>query len=105
MLGRYRHIDVMKKHHIPGRDRRSGVQLATPVRPGTPNVRDTEIGSNFSAPPVIGSIGDDDLAAEHYLVCADSIPAYLPGVTNLGMLYEERGEANAAIDCFRQVLA
>ena len=24
---------------------------------------------------------------------------------NLGILYDERGESNAAIDCFRQVLA
>ncbi|MFW5845390.1 MAG: DNA-directed RNA polymerase subunit alpha C-terminal domain-containing protein [Planctomycetota bacterium] len=50
-------------------------------------------------------IGDDDMAVEYYLVCADSWPPYIPGVINLGILYEERGEANAAIDCFRQALA
>ena len=61
--------------------------------------------SAFKIGVLLDRIGDDDLAAEHYLVCADTMPAYLPGVTNLGMLYEERGEANAAIDCFRQVLA
>ena len=59
----------------------------------------------FKIGVLLDRIGDDDLSAEHYLVCADTNPAYLPGVTNLGMLYEERGEANAAIDCFRQVLA
>lgn len=59
----------------------------------------------FKIGVLLDRIGDDDLAAEHYLVCADANPAYLPGVTNLGILYEERGEANAAIDCFRQVLA
>lgn len=59
----------------------------------------------FKIGVLLDRIGDDDLAAEHYLVCADATPAYLPGVTNLGILYEERGEANAAIDCFRQVLA
>lgn len=59
----------------------------------------------FKIGVLLDRIGDDDLAAEHYLVCADAAPAYLPGVTNLGILYEERGEANAAIDCFRQVLA
>jgi DNA-directed RNA polymerase subunit alpha len=50
-------------------------------------------------------IGDDDMAVEYYLVCADAWPPYIPGVINLGILYEERGEANAAIDCFRQALA
>jgi DNA-directed RNA polymerase subunit alpha len=38
-------------------------------------------------------------------VCADAFPPYLPAVTNLGILYEERGESNAAVECFRQVLA
>ena len=45
------------------------------------------------------------MAIENYLLCADADPVYLPGVINLGILYEERGDANAAIDCFRQVLA
>jgi DNA-directed RNA polymerase subunit alpha len=45
------------------------------------------------------------MAVEYYLVCADVHPHYVPGITNLGILYEERGESNAAIDCFRQVLA
>jgi DNA-directed RNA polymerase subunit alpha len=59
----------------------------------------------FKLGVLLDRIGDDELAAEHYLVCADIWPAYLPGVLNLGILYEERGEPNAAIDCFRQVLA
>jgi DNA-directed RNA polymerase subunit alpha len=54
---------------------------------------------------LLDRIGDDDLAAEHYLVCADVWPAYVPGVINLGTLFEERGEANAAVDCFRQALS
>ncbi|MCS6969479.1 MAG: tetratricopeptide repeat protein [Planctomycetes bacterium] len=54
---------------------------------------------------LLDRIGDDELAADHYLICADTWPAYLPGVINLGILYDERGEPNAAIDCFRQVLA
>ena len=45
------------------------------------------------------------MAMEYYMVCADVHPHYVPGITNLGILYEERGESNAAIDCFRQVLA
>jgi DNA-directed RNA polymerase subunit alpha len=45
------------------------------------------------------------MAVDNYLICADVWPHYLPGVTNLGILYEERGESNAAVDCFRQVLA
>jgi DNA-directed RNA polymerase subunit alpha len=59
----------------------------------------------FKIGVLLDRIGDDDLAAEHYLVCADATPPYLPAVTNLGILYEERGESNAALDCFRQVLA
>jgi DNA-directed RNA polymerase subunit alpha len=59
----------------------------------------------FKLGVLLDRIGDDDIAAEHYLVCADAIPAYIPAVINLGMLYEERGEANAAVDCFRQALA
>lgn len=59
----------------------------------------------FKLGVLLDRIGDDELAAEHYLVCADAWPAYLPGALNLGILYEERGEPNAAIDCFRQVLA
>jgi DNA-directed RNA polymerase subunit alpha len=59
----------------------------------------------FKLGVLLDRIGDDELAAEHYLICADAWPAYLPGVLNLGILYEERGEPNAAIDCFRQVLA
>ncbi len=54
---------------------------------------------------LLDRIGDDELAAEHFLICADASPAYVPGVINLGILFEERGEANAAIDCFRQSLA
>lgn len=61
--------------------------------------------SSFKLGVLLDRIGDDELAAEHYLACADAWPAYLPGVINLGMLYEERAEPNAAIDCFRQVLA
>ncbi|MEK7412997.1 MAG: DNA-directed RNA polymerase subunit alpha C-terminal domain-containing protein [Planctomycetota bacterium] len=59
----------------------------------------------FKLGVLLDRIGDDELAAEHYLVCADAWPAYLPGVLNLGMLYDERSESNAAVDCFRQVLA
>jgi DNA-directed RNA polymerase subunit alpha len=59
----------------------------------------------FKIGVLLDRIGDDDLAAEHYLVCADAFPPYLPAVTNLGILYEERGESNAAVECFRQVLA
>ena len=59
----------------------------------------------FKLGVLLDRIGDDELAAEHYLICSDAWPAYLPGTLNLGILYEERGEPNAAIDCFRQVLA
>ncbi|MHC5067753.1 MAG: DNA-directed RNA polymerase subunit alpha C-terminal domain-containing protein [Planctomycetota bacterium] len=59
----------------------------------------------FKLAGLLDRIGDDDMAIEYYLVCADNYPHYLPGVINLGILYDERGEANAAIDCFRQVLA
>jgi len=59
----------------------------------------------FKLGVLLDRIGDDELAAEHYLICADAWPAYLPGVINLGILYEERSEPNAAMDCFRQVLA
>ena len=59
----------------------------------------------FKLGVLLDRIGDDDMAIETLLVCADVYPHYLPGVINLGILYEERGEANAAIDCFRQVLA
>ncbi len=59
----------------------------------------------FKLGVLLDRIGDDDMAIESLLVCADVYPHYLPGVINLGILYEERGEANAAIDCFRQVLA
>ena len=59
----------------------------------------------FKLGVLLDRIGDDDMAIEYYLVCADNYPHYLPGVMNLGALYEERGESNAAIDCFRQVLS
>ena len=59
----------------------------------------------FKLGVLLDRIGDDELAAEHYLTCADTYPPYLPAVTNLGILYEERGESNAAVECFRQVLA
>ena len=42
---------------------------------------------------VYDRIGDDDMAIENYLLCADADPVYLPGVINLGILYEERGDA------------
>ena len=61
--------------------------------------------SAFKLGVLLDRIGDDDMAIETLLVCADVYPHYLPGVINVGILYEERGEANAAIDCFRQVLA
>ncbi len=67
--------------------------------------RNDHVEAAFKIGVLLDRIGDDDLAAEHFLVCADSHPAYLPGVINLGALYEERGESNAAIDCFRQALA
>ncbi|NRA37656.1 MAG: tetratricopeptide repeat protein [Planctomycetes bacterium] len=59
----------------------------------------------FKLGVLLDRIGDDDMAIESLLVCADIYPHYLPGVVNLGVLYEERGEANAAVDCFRQALA
>ena len=59
----------------------------------------------FKLGVLLDRTGDDDLAAEQYLLCADVCPAFVPGVINLGILYEERGEANGAIDCFRQALA
>jgi DNA-directed RNA polymerase subunit alpha len=65
----------------------------------------THVEAAFKLGVLLDRIGDDELAAEHYLICADAWPAYLPGVINLGILYEERSEPNAAMDCFRQVLA
>jgi DNA-directed RNA polymerase subunit alpha len=65
----------------------------------------TYVEAAFKLGVLLDRIGDDDMAIEYFLVCADNYPHYLPGVINLGNLYEERGEANAAIDCFRQVLA
>jgi len=59
----------------------------------------------FKLGVLLDRIGDDDMAVEKFLTCADVQPHYLPGVINLGILYDERGEPNAAIDCFRQVLA
>ena len=59
----------------------------------------------FKLGALLDRIGDDELAAEQYLVCADAWPAYIPGVINLGILFDERGEPNAAVDCFRQALA
>ena len=59
----------------------------------------------FKMGTLLDRIGDDDLASEQYLICADADPVYIPGVVNLGILYDERGEPNAAIDCFRQALA
>jgi tetratricopeptide (TPR) repeat protein len=64
-----------------------------------------ELEAAFKLGVLLDRIGDDDMAIEHYQVCADTQPHFVPGVMNLGILYDERGESAAAVACFRQTLA
>ncbi len=84
---------------------KSNVEAAIKALEAALEADNDHVEAAFKLGVLLDRIGDDELAAEHYLVCADAWPAYLPGALNLGILYEERGEPNAAIDCFRQVLA
>jgi DNA-directed RNA polymerase subunit alpha len=49
--------------------------------------------------------GDDARAMELYLKCASLKPAFLGAIVNVGILYEDQGKFERAIDCYRRVLA
>ncbi len=99
--------DAAEKDFLQGRilELKSNVEAAIKAYESALETKADHIEAAFHIGCLLDRIGDDELAAEHFMICADAHPAYVPGVINLGILFEERGEANAAVDCFRQALA